>query len=216
MLRSTRHDIVPFIRVGVTGGIGSGKSTVCKLFASLGRVVLSADEIAKDLTNTNDVIKSSIRKMFGENVFLPNGLLDRKALAAIVFKNHSLRKKLDSIIHPHVFVAIEDAIEKLPPSKRSPYVIIEAALIYESGMDERLDYVVVVNADEETRIRRVMERDQATREAVLARIHSQMDMAKKVKLADFIIENDGSEDELLERTKFIDRIHSHITPKSKP
>ncbi|MEK7251271.1 MAG: dephospho-CoA kinase [Bacteroidota bacterium] len=212
MLRSAQHE--GFLRVGITGGIGSGKSTVCKSFAKLGRTVLSADDIARQLTDTNDEIKSSIKQTFGNKIFLPNGLVDRNALAIIVFNNQSLRKKLDAIIHPKVFTAIDNAIDQLPSSKQKPYVVIEAALIYESGMDERLDYIVVVNADEETRTKRVMERDTTSRDAVLARIQSQIDVKKKVKLADFVIENDGSEEELAERVKFIDRILSLHSPKS--
>ena len=138
-----------FLRVGITGGIGSGKSTVCNLFAGLGRTVLSADDIARQLTDNSAQIKSSIRKTFGEKVFLPNGVLDRQALAAIVFENHSLRAKLDALIHPHVFAALDEAIDRLSLSDKSSYLLIEAALIYESGMDEKLDYVVVVHADEE-------------------------------------------------------------------
>lgn len=208
MLRSAQDE--GFLRVGITGGIGGGKSTVCRFFASLGRAVLSADEIGKELTEKNDEIKSLIRKTFGGAVFLPGGLVNRKALASIVFNDPSSRRKLDAIIHPQVFAAIDDALDKLSPSKRSPYVIIEAALIYESGMDERLDYVVVVNAEEEARIKRVMKRDSVTQEAILARIRSQMDVKTKLELADFSISNDGSEEELVARVKFIDRLLSMI------
>lgn len=208
MLRSAQDE--GFLRVGITGGIGSGKSTVCRLFASLGRTVLSADEIGKELTENNKEIKSSIRKTFGGAVFLPGGLVDRKALASIVFKDPTSRRKLDAIIHPQVFTAIDDELDKLSPSERSPYVIIEAALIYESGMDERLDYILVVKADENTRIKRVMGRDNATRDAVLARIQSQMDVKTKLEHADFVIENVGSEEELLTRVKFIDRLVSML------
>ncbi len=200
--------IKSFLRVGVTGGIGSGKSTACKLFEKLGRTVLSADGIARQLTETNDDVKLSIRNAFGDKVFFENGLLNRSALATIIFQNQSLRKKLDAIVHPHVFAAVDHAIEQIPRSKLSPYVLIEAALIFESGMDERMDYTIVVHADEQTRIQRVMERDKIDRTAVVARIESQMDPKEKKDLADFVIENDGDESELLERVKFLDRILS--------
>lgn len=201
------------MRVGVTGGIGSGKSLVCRVFASLGRTVLSADEIARTLTAERSEIKSSIKHVFGEKVFLPDGTLDRKALAAVVFTNAALRKKLDAIIHPHVFAALDQEIENLPDAKRTPYLIIEAALIFESGMDRTLDYVVVVDAEEESRISRVMNRDGVTRREVLARIESQMAAAKKRKLADFVIENDGSEEELAERVRFLDRLLAQLPPR---
>ncbi len=197
-----------FLRVGVTGGIGSGKSTVCALFAKLGRTVFSADEIAREVTDTREDIKSAIRKTFGDKVFLPAGLLNRKVLADLIFQNQPLRKKLDEIVHPHVFAAVNQAIELTPQNKRMPYVLIEAALIFESGMDERLDHVIVVHADEEIRIQRVIDRDTISRDEVLARIQSQMDPKEKKELADFVIENDGDEEELFERVKFIDRILS--------
>lgn len=202
-----------FLRVGVTGGIGSGKSTVCKLFAKLGRTVLSADEIAREVTDTHNDIKASIRKTFGDKVFFPNGNLNRQALANIVFQNQSLKKQLDAIVHPHVFTAVDLAIEQIPHSQRTPYVLIEAALIFESRMDERLDHVIVVHADEETRIERVMNRDKISRDAVLARIQSQMDPKEKKELADFVIENDGDEAELFERVQFVDRILSMVNSK---
>jgi dephospho-CoA kinase len=205
-----------FLRVGITGGIGSGKSTVCKLFASLGRAVLSADEIAKRLTESSDGIKSSIKQTFGEQVFLSDHTIDRKALAGIVFNNPLLRKKLDSIIHPHVFAVIDRELKQLPASRLEPFVIIEAALIYESGMDENLDYVLVVDADEETRISRVMQRDNATPQEVLARIQSQMEAGKKRKLADFVIENDGSEEELVERVRFLDGLLAQLPRRARP
>ncbi len=203
-----------FLRIGVTGGIGSGKSTVCKLFAKLGRSVLSADDIARRLTQTNTDVKLSIRKTFGEQVFSQDGNLNRKELAGIVFQNQTLKKKLDKIIHPHVFAEVDLLIRRLPPAERSPYVLIEAALIFESEMDERLDYVIVVQADEETRIKRVIERDNVNREDVLARIRSQMDVNAKVELADFLIQNDGDEQSLFERVKFFDKILALMKSKA--
>ncbi len=197
-----------FLRIGITGGIGSGKSRVCKLFAKLGRTVLSADEIARQLTETNNEIKKSIRNTFGDGVFLPTASLDRHALANIVFQNRSLRKKLDAIVHPYVFAAVDQAVGQIPRGKRTPYILIEAALIFETEMDERLDYVIVVHADEETRIQRVMDRDKIDRDAVLARIQSQMDPKEKRELADFVIENDGDDSELADRVKFLDKILS--------
>ncbi|MBX2992734.1 MAG: dephospho-CoA kinase [Bacteroidetes bacterium] len=201
------------LRVGVTGGIGSGKSTVCGLLAAMGRPVLSADDIARGLTDTNNEIQSAIRETFGSTVFLPNGLVDRKALASVVFNNRSLRKTLDAIIHPYVFSAIDVAIGQFDAAVR--YVVIEAALIYETGMDKRLDYVVMVNAAEKTRIVRVMSRDNIAREAVEARIRAQMDVKKKVTLADFVIDNDGSENELASRVKFLDTLLSLMNPAKK-
>ena len=201
------------LRVGVTGGIGSGKSTVCKLFASLGRPVLSADEIARELTDTNEKITSSIRKSFGDAVFLPNGLVDRSALAAIVFNNHNLRKTLDAIIHPHVFTAIDRTLAKLDST--AGFAVIEAALIFETRMEKELDYVIVVTADEKTRVARVMARDRIPEEAVRARISSQMSAEQKILLADFVVENDGAEAELAGRVKFLDTLLAMMKPSAQ-
>lgn len=195
-----------YLRVGITGGIGSGKSTVCNLFARLGRAVLSADAIARSLTDGNDDIKASIRKAFGTGVFLPNGAVDRKALAAHVFMNRTRLQTLNAIIHPHVFRAIEQALSQLPTTQRQPYVVIEAALIFESGMDKQLDYVVVVSADEGKRIDRVMKRDGVTREEVLARMQSQMNVEQALRRADFVLTNNGTEPDLERSVAFVDSL----------
>ncbi len=194
------------LRVGLTGGIGSGKSTVSKVFAQLGRKVLSADDIARKLTETNADIKSAIRQVFGDEVFLPDGSLNRKALAEIVFNDEESKEKLNAIIHPLVFEEIERQVAALTPDECEPYIIIEAALVYESRMDDDLNYVIVVDAKEERRIDRVIERDDVTRKEVLARIKSQMEVNEKVELADFVIHNDGTEADLIERVSFIDKL----------
>ncbi len=195
-----------YLRVGVTGGIGSGKSTVCNLFARLGRTVLSADAIARSLTDSSEDIKASLRKAFGDGVFRPDGLVDRKALAACVFNNRRRLQTLNAIIHPHVFRSIEQTLRQLPSTQKRPYVIIEAALIFESGMDDQLDYVVVVSADEEVRIDRVMKRDGVSRDEVLARMQSQMNVEQALRRADFVLQNDGAEADLAHTVAFLDSL----------
>ena len=195
-----------FHRVGVTGGIGSGKSIVCSLFEELGRTVLSADRIARELTESDGVVRAAITKAFGNDVYGANGTLDRKRLAAIVFTDARLRRKLDGIVHPRVFVALDHALEELPPERRRPYVIIEAALIYESGLHKHLDAVVVVHAEEETRITRVMRRDHCTREEVLMRMQAQLPADTKVTRADFVIYNEHNSVDLAAKVSFIDSL----------
>jgi len=199
-----------FLRLGVTGGIGSGKSLVCKVFADLGRKVIEADAIARVLIDTDRAIQSQVRNAFGGSVFLSSGELNRQELARIVFADAAKRKKINAIVHPHVFKSIEREIQGSLPESLVPFVVIEAALIYETGMDKELDYILVVNAAEETRIKRVMNRDKVSRDDVVQRMNAQLPVAAKVKKADFVVENDGTYQELMERIQFIDTLLSTL------
>ncbi len=191
------------LRIGLTGGIGGGKSVVAAMFKKLGAAVLSADEIARNLTEKNPTIKKEIWKEFGPQVFSREGLLDRKRMADIVFSNRERKEKLNAIIHPFVLKKIEEEISRLEESSNATFVIHEAALIYEAGADKDLDYVIVVDAAQETRIRRVMERDGVSRADVLRRIRSQMPVEEKREMADFIIDNDGDIVSLENKVKFL-------------
>ncbi|MBI4536200.1 MAG: dephospho-CoA kinase, partial [Ignavibacteriae bacterium] len=148
----------------------------------------------------------SIIETFGHKIYSRDGRLERRRLAKIVFADHALKHQLDQIVHPYVFSEIDRQVRELPEQQRFPYILIEAALIYETGMDKRLDRTIVVDAKEETRIKRVMVRDKSLRKHILNRIKSQMDVKKKLARADFIIVNDGTETELINRVKFIDRL----------
>ena len=194
----------------MTGCIGSGKSTVCRLFSGLGREVIIADEIARNIADTDPDVKKAILREFGSSAYLPKGSLDRKKIASIVFDDEKRRAKLDSIIHPRVFIEINHQINSLPSNQASPYILIEAALIYETGMDESLDYIIVVTAEEETCIQRVIARDKVSREEVRKRIVAQMPIANKVKQAHFVIQNNGPESELRSKVLFLDNLLSHI------
>jgi dephospho-CoA kinase len=195
-----------YLLVGVTGGIGSGKSAVCREFELKGRVVLSADSIARDLTNTDPEVKGEIRQTFGPGTFMSTGDLDRKALANIVFHNASARRRLNRIVHPRVFRKISDILRSEPVPRLSPYTIVEAALVFESEMDRDLDYVIVVDAPEEDRIRWTMGRDGCNREEVLARIDSQMSVHTKRSRADFVLENVGTLEDLRDRVTFLNTL----------
>ena len=196
----------PGLLVGVTGGIGSGKSTVCEAFRRLGRTVISADELAHTITDTDESAKTRIRRLLGAGAYLPTGALDRQRVAAQVFGDARLRRGLDAIVHPLVFEAVERRLTTLPSESRQPYVVIEAALIYESGMDRKLDSVIVVDAGQEMRLQRVMERDSCSREEVLKRMASQGPPRAHRAQADFVLNNDGSRDSLEGRVAFLDRL----------
>ena len=208
MKRSSKY---PFLQVGVTGGIGSGKSTVCEIFAGLGRLVISADRIAKDIANEDPEARRGIELEFGAASYLPDGTLDRKKMAAVVFSDAAKRASLNSIIHPLVFKEIDRRLDGLAPGQGSPYVLIEAALIYESGMDKSLDVVVVVTAEESRRVDRISSRDNVSPEEIGKRIAAQMPDDVKMKKADFVIHNDGTETELRSTVQFIDSLLTRIT-----
>ena len=174
------------IKVGITGGIGSGKSTVAKIFSSLGIPVFDADKVAKEIL-LRDTIKKEIIKNFGTESY-QNEMLNRAHIAAIVFNDKEKLALLNSITHP---ATIKEAHEWFA-KQSAPYAIKEAALIFESGSQKNLDYVIGVFADEKTRTQRVMMRDNITEAQVKERISKQMNEEEKMKLCDFIIMNDES------------------------
>ena len=173
------------LKVGLTGGIGSGKSTVAQLFEVLGIPVYYADEAAKRLMNTDEELKMAIKKNFGESAY-KNDSLDRQYLASVVFNDTYKLELLNSFVHP---ATIRDA-ERWMEQQTTPYIIKEAALLFESGAAEHLDYIIGVDAPLTVRIKRVIDRDGVSRDEVLKRINNQMDENIKLKLCDFIIFND--------------------------
>jgi len=173
------------LNIGLTGGIGSGKSTVAKIFETLGIPVYYADEAARTLMNTDTGIISAVKKYFGEESYV-NGELNRPFIASQVFTDNYKLDLLNSITHP---ATIADA-KKWMQKQTAPYSIKEAALIFESGSAEGLDYVIGVYAPVTLRIKRVMDRDKTSREEVLKRMGRQLNEEMKMKLCDFVITND--------------------------
>ncbi len=174
------------LRVGITGGIGSGKSTVSGIFESLGVPVYDADSAAKRLMSEDPILKEQLIKEFGEKTY-ENGKLNRSHLSSIVFNNKEKLTLLNSLVHP---ITLQDAQQWMAQQK-TPYSIKEAALIFESGSQSALDYVIGVSAPVNLRIQRVMERDHISRAEVTARISKQMQEQVKMSLCNFIIINDG-------------------------
>lgn len=173
------------LRIGLTGGIGSGKSTVARIFQSLGIPVYSADQEAKRLMRTDPVVIRSVQAHFGEDSYV-QGVPDTRKLASIVFRDPAALEKLNQIIHP---ATIQDAKEWMA-RQQAPYVIKESALIFESGAGEGLDWIVGVYAPQALRIQRVMQRESVDREAVLARMSRQIDEEMKRRLCDRVLIND--------------------------
>jgi dephospho-CoA kinase len=172
------------LKIGLTGGIGSGKTTVAKIFALLGVPVYYADEASKNLYHSHEGLIASLKKQFGEDIYI-NGNLDRAKLAGLVFSDPLKLEILNSLVHP---LTISDATSWME-QQNAPYLIKEAAILFESGSVKGLDYVIGVRAAEHVRISRVMHRDNLGREEVISRMQRQMDEDIKMRLCDFIIEN---------------------------
>ena len=178
------------LKIGLTGGIGSGKTTVAQIFEVLGIPVYYADDAAKKLMNEDVKLKQQIIKHFGEESYL-DGILNKLYLATTVFLDPKKTKLINSIIHP---ATIADA-EKWMNAQKAPYAIKEAALIFEANADKKLDLVIGVYANEPLRIKRVMARNNISEAAVKLRIENQMDEETKMSLCDAVILND--EEDLL-------------------
>jgi len=175
------------LRIGLTGNMGSGKSLVAELFSKLGVAVYSADQEAKKMLQ-QDGVKNRIRELFGDVVF-DGKEVDRKLLAGVVFGNEKNLGLLNALIHPLVR---KDFMAWAASREQEPYVIHEAAILFESGSHEMFDKVILVTAPEEIMIRRVMERDGVTAEEVKQRLALQWPAGDKEKMADFVIDNDGT------------------------
>ncbi|RKE56661.1 dephospho-CoA kinase [Sphingobacterium detergens] len=174
------------LKIGITGGIGSGKTFICRLFEALGIPVYNADEEAKRLMNTDIRIKEKLIAQFGEATY-KDGLLDRAFLANMVFSDKNKLELLNSIVHPVVIQEAKDWAER----QTTRYSLKEAALLFESGSYKELDYTILVTAPMDIRIQRVIERDGATEQQVQERINKQLSDEEKLQLADFVIVNDG-------------------------
>lgn len=178
------------LRVGITGGIGSGKSTVCEIFKSLGIPIFYADLSAKQLLNTDPVLRAGVIDLFGSEAYTPEGAYDRQAVARLAFSNPKKLAALNALVHPAVEVASR-AWHQQQAQPGLPYTLKEAALMIESGSHQYLDRLIVVTAPEALRIQRVMQRDGLTEEQVRARIRGQLPEEEKLQRADFVVENDG-------------------------
>jgi dephospho-CoA kinase len=177
------------IKVGITGGIGSGKSTVCKVFKVMGIPVFEADSVAQQLMNTVPEIRGELIHLFGASVYLQDQTINRKFLSGIVFNNLSLLEQLNAIIHP----AVRNAFDDWCLDQQSPYIIHEAAILFESGFYKLMDKTIAVVTDESERIERVMKRNRITEEQVRQRIRNQWTDEQRIKLADFVICNNDNE-----------------------
>ena len=176
------------LKIGLTGGIGSGKTTVAKIFELLGVPVYYADDASKRLYATNKDLMEALKQHFGEDIYTDEQL-NRSKLAAIVFNDAAKLELLNSLVHP---LTIKDA-EEWMQQQTTPYIIKEAALLFEAGSAGGLDYIIGVSTPQPLRIKRVMERDGISQEEVLSRMQRQMYEETKMLLCDFVIKNDEQE-----------------------
>jgi dephospho-CoA kinase len=188
--------------VGLTGGMGTGKTLAASFFKDLGAFVLDADLICRKLVEPEQPAWREISDIFGKEVFTASGKLDRKRLANIIFKNPQKKETLEGILHPKVFKIEELKYEKIRKGHPNAVVIVDAALLIESGNYKKMDKIIVVNSNKKNRIDRIISRNHISLDEVTSRINNQMPSDKKIKYADFVLENSFDKDSL--RSKVID------------
>jgi dephospho-CoA kinase len=181
------HGRPHMLSVGLTGGIGSGKSTVCEVLRVLGIPIFDADAAGKRLLAEDPALRQAVIERFGPNVY-PDGRLDRKALAAIVFNDPNALADLNALVHP----LVRKAFQVWMAAQQAPYVVMESALLADTGGHAHFDQVIVVTAPEALRIARVMQRDGVGEEAVKARMRNQVSEEERLRIADHVVVNDGA------------------------
>jgi len=175
-------------KIGITGGIGSGKTTVCEIFKLLGVPVFHTDAEAKNMQNYDLLIREKLIHLFGKQIYSFDGILNRKKLASLIFNDSQALANVNAIIHP----AIRKIFLKWADNHQdAPYILYEAAVLFESGYASDFERNIVVLADDKVRIDRVMRRDHISEDLVMQRIKNQMPEVQKVKMADYIIENNN-------------------------
>ena len=184
--------------IGLTGGIGSGKSTVARLFEALGAEVVDADILAREAVAPGTAALSLILDRFGEGIVDNNGALDRQKLGQIVFGDEQARRDLNAIVHPEV-ASLAQARFRAAASRKVPLVIYDVPLLFENGLEDAFSSIVVVYAPKDVRVKRLVARDGLTERDIHARMAAQMALEDKVGRADHVIDNTMSQDELRQR-----------------
>lgn len=192
------------ITIGITGGIGSGKSYICRILEATGYPVFYSDSAAKEILESDNELVSEVQSLFGEEAYLQNNQLNRPFLAGKIFADSSLREKLNQLVHPKV----RTAFKVFTAAQNSPFVFNEAAIIFETGGHQFLDKTILVTAPEQIKIERVFKRDGISEDAVKKRMSTQWTDEIKSKLADYIIINDGKLELLPQIMKILDDLKS--------
>ena len=189
------------LRVGLTGGIGSGKSTASNFFEAFGSFVINADEEAKKLMSSNETVQHELIAEFGTDIIDVSGQINKAKLAKIAFQDEDHQQTLNSVIHPYIYDSIDNQFNRVLKNGKFDIFIVDGALIFESGYDVHMDYIIVVTALLKNRIERALGRKTLSRDEILKRINLQWSEEEKVNLADFVIHNDGSEEDLKNSVK---------------
>ena len=189
------------LRVGLTGGIGSGKSTASNFFESFGSFVINADEEAKNLLSSSETVQHELISEFGTDIIDVSGQINKTKLARVAFQDEEHQQRLNSVIHPYIYNTIDDQFNQILNEGKFDIFVVDGALIFESGYDVHMDYIIVVTALLKNRMERAVARGTLSREEILKRIDLQWPEEEKVNLADFVIHNDGSENELKKNVK---------------
>lgn len=198
------------MKIALTGGIGSGKSLVSDILIELGYDVINADKLAKEILLTDETVKSKIIKEFGKDSYNSEGI-NTKYIAEKVFINSLNVKKINSFVHPPTIKKIETLASEILKTKK--IVFVESALVYEANLEALFDYVLLVTAEDDVRIKRVMERDNVSEEEVKVRMENQIAEKEKRAFADFVIENNSSINDLKNKIKFFTTVFESIKPK---
>lgn len=202
--------------VAITGGIGCGQTTVANYMGQLGARVIQADAIAKEVVDKDRAVREELRRAFGRKIFYPNGKINRKLLARIAFSDELKTHRLNKIVHPQMVARIIDEIEKARDSRKYPVIVIDAALVYELNLEHHFDAIVVVTSKMGNRIKRIKDRDGLSEREVIDRINKQLPIEDKMKWADFVIENNGTLEELQQKTAQVyQRLMKFKTPTSR-
>jgi len=204
------------LKVGLTGGIGSGKTAVSTLFKNLGIPVIDTDVIAHDLVSSNQAVLKKIVDTFGQNILADKTTLDRKKLAQIVFNKKENKRQLENILHPEIRNEVYRQIQKYDSNDTpSHYIIIVIPLLLETGFREIVDRILVVMADEKVRIKRVKQRDKRSLDEIQSIIANQVDDKKRLNEADDIIENDSDFKELESQVLQLHKKYMHLSTAAK-
>ena len=183
------------LRIALTGGIGTGKSTASKILNELGAFIFDADKEAKNILKNNETAQSELIAEFGTDIMSGDENIDNNKLARIAFQDQDHQLRLNTIIHPYVFKEIDKIFDDVLEKGTYDIFVIDAALIYESGADTHMDYVIVITALLKVRMERALQRETLTRDEILKRIDLQWPEEEKIALADFVIHNDSTEEE---------------------